>query len=79
MSKNKFYSRLFQKYILKGDKDFKSYLIAELLYRIDELEFLNCSCIGHQMELDKYKKYYEKIMDRKEVKPSESDNPDSPK
>jgi len=65
MLKKRFYSQLFQRYIEKTDKDFRSYVIAELLFRIDALETANCDCMKCTFDLKKYKDYYKKLKSKK--------------
>ncbi|MBZ0183305.1 MAG: hypothetical protein K8F60_12685 [Melioribacteraceae bacterium] len=60
MNKEVFHSRLFDRTISKKDKDFNSFLIAELLFRIQQLQNADCDCMDCCKELNKYIKYYEK-------------------
>lgn len=53
--KNKFHSELFTRDITNKEKDFDKLVIAELLYRIYQIEKLNCYCFEHNKELEKYK------------------------
>lgn len=44
MEKKSFKSRLFNRIIMETDKDYWIYLYADLLFRIKQLEELNCPC-----------------------------------
>jgi hypothetical protein len=43
--KKRFYSELFQTYIEPTEKNFSSFVIAELLFRIYNLESNKCDCM----------------------------------
>lgn len=44
MDKKDFKSRLFNKKILTDDQDYWKLLLAEVLFRLQEIEQLNCPC-----------------------------------
>jgi hypothetical protein len=58
--KNKFTSILFAREITNKEKDFDSFVIAELLFRLYRSQEANCNCTSHQLEIDKYEKELEK-------------------
>jgi len=53
-ARQKFYSRLFQRYIEPNEMYYWNFVYAELLFRIAELEEAKCSCITCQTELENY-------------------------
>lgn len=55
MTKKDFKSRLFLKTILSTDKNYWQYLYAETLYRLKQLEDLNCRCTGCYVDRLKFK------------------------
>lgn len=57
----RFYSRLFQRYVEPTNKFYWKIVHAEILFRIDDLEKRNCSCITFRSELERYKEYFGKI------------------
>ena len=65
MIKKVFYSELFGRNIEKTERDYISFVKAELLFRIDRLKKENCSCFQCQDNLDKYLDYYNKISETK--------------
>ena len=46
MKKKLFKSRLFNKSILENDKDYWLYLYADILFRLKQLQELNCPCVN---------------------------------
>lgn len=69
MRKKNFHSQLFNRTINKTDKDYKSFVIAELLYRIYDLDFRDCSCMDCVLLKTKYSDYLKKTLDWKKSKP----------
>jgi len=65
----RFYSRLFQRYVEPNELYYWKFIYAELLYRIEDSEEKNCSCIQCQTELNNYKNYLDKLKNRKAVHP----------
>jgi hypothetical protein len=65
MRKKKFYSNLFNKYIEPNDPFFKQMVIAELLFRINQLEESKCDCMNCNAELKKYKEFLESMRGKK--------------
>lgn len=45
MLNKRFYSRLFQRYVEPNELYYWKFVYAELLYRIEDSEERNCSCI----------------------------------
>ena len=64
MFKRKFYSQLFGRYILPDEKDFISFVKAELLYRIDRIEEEDCSCMKCGEDLIKFKNYFQNLKEK---------------
>ena len=60
MGKSYFYSRLFGRKIEKTEKDYESFVTAELLFRIQTLKAKDCSCMDCKAELKRCIDYYEK-------------------
>lgn len=56
MKKNEFYSNLFGRAIKKSEPEYDKFIIAELLYRLHQIEQSNCNCTSHMQEKDKYEK-----------------------
>jgi hypothetical protein len=56
MKKRDFYSTLFGRKIFSNENDFDSIAIAEVLYRINELEEKHCNCLQCQTDLGKFRK-----------------------
>ena len=61
MIKKAFNSELFKRSIKPDEKDFISFVKAELLYRIDYLKYENCSCSICNNQLKEYSDYYDKL------------------
>jgi len=61
MLKRKFYSQLFTREILPDEKDFISFVKAELLFRIDKMKEEDCSCMKCKDDLKKFKDYFLKL------------------
>ena len=57
----KFYSELFGRYILPDEKDFNSFVKAELLFRIDKMKDENCSCMKCMNDLKKFIAYFQNL------------------
>ncbi len=66
MKKKSFHSNLFNKTINQDSIDYNPIVKAELLFRIKELERENCSCFECTDNLEKFRKYYDKINPPKE-------------
>ena len=64
--KNHFFSTLFKKNITKGDSDYDTLVIAEVLYRLKIFELRNCSCMKCQDDRKKLEEYINKKL--KDVK-----------
>jgi hypothetical protein len=62
MKKKRYHSQLFRRIIEKNENDYEAKVIAELLYRIREMEREKCSCMKCNEMLDVYRKYYEKLV-----------------
>jgi hypothetical protein len=61
MANKRFYSGLFQRYIEPNEMYYWKFVYAELLFRIAELEEVNCSCLTCQTELINYRAYLDKL------------------
>lgn len=61
MKKKAFKSELFDRTINPDDNNYDSFVIAELLYRIDYLKFENCSCFVCNEKLKNFIDYYDKL------------------
>jgi hypothetical protein len=57
----KFYSELFERYILPEENDFNSFVKAELLFRIDKMKDENCSCMKCMTDLKKFIEYFQNL------------------
>ena len=63
----KFYSELFGRYIQPDEKDFISFVKAELLYRIDKLKEEDCSCMKCGDDLRKFKDYFQHLKEKEKA------------
>ena len=64
MKKKKFWSHLFQRYIKPEEDNYKKYVEAELLYRIDKLEYEGIDSSERLKDWKKYKDYHKRLKDR---------------
>jgi hypothetical protein len=57
MTKRKFFSIKYQKYILPPNKNFWDIARDEAVYRLDENRKMNCPCLGHMEEREKLERF----------------------
>lgn len=67
MLKRIFHSQLFKRYIRPEEKEFTSFVKAELLYRIDMLNKEKCDCFDCTNDLKKYVDYYANLKESERV------------
>jgi len=61
MTKRKFFSLKYQKYILPDNKKFWNIARDEAVYRLDENKKMNCSCLGHMEEREKLERFLKRF------------------
>jgi hypothetical protein len=61
MTKRKFFSIKYQKYILPDNKSFWTIARDEAVYRPDENRKMNCPCLGHMEEREKLEKFLNQL------------------
>jgi hypothetical protein len=65
MTKRKFFSIKYQKYILPDNKDFWNIARDEAVYRLEENKRMNCLCLGHMEEREKLEKFLKQFKIKK--------------
>jgi len=60
MRNDYFYSHLFTRAVTSSEKEYHSILKAEVLFRIDGMQKVNCQCLDCKEKLDKLLKFYNK-------------------
>jgi hypothetical protein len=63
----KFHSQLFKREILPDEKDFISFVKAELLFRIYKIDEGGCSCMKCGDDLRKFKDYFQHLKEKEKV------------
>ena len=64
MKRKKFWSDLFERYINPDEEDYEKFVEAELLYRIDAIEYEGIDNIEYSRNFKKYKDYHNKLKGR---------------
>ncbi len=64
MKKREFWSDLFGRFIKPEEEDYEKFVEAELLYRIDALEYMGLDTDERSRDFRRYKDYHNKLKDR---------------
>jgi len=64
MKRKEFWSDLFGRFIKPEEEEYEKFVEAELLYRIDALEYGGIDTVEKSEDFRRYKDYHNKLKDR---------------